>query len=56
MRLIFAKAQENDISANDAFKTAGIIKNPIDDFIRVIEEILCLVTSLIPIQTNYFIA
>ena len=35
MRLIVAKAQENDISAYDALKQAGFIRNPIDDFINI---------------------
>ena len=35
MRLIVAKAQENNISAHDALKQAGFIRNPIDDFINI---------------------
>ena len=35
MRLIVAKAQEQGISAHDALKEAGFIKNPIDDFINI---------------------
>ena len=35
MRLIVAEAQENDISAYDALKQAGFIRNPIDDFINI---------------------
>ncbi len=35
MRLIVAEAQKNDISAHDALKQAGFIRNPIDDFINV---------------------
>ena len=35
MRLIVAEAQENGISAHDALKQAGFIRNPIDDFINV---------------------
>jgi energy-coupling factor transporter ATP-binding protein EcfA2 len=34
MRLIVAKAKENGISAYDALKQAGFIRNPIDDFIN----------------------
>jgi hypothetical protein len=35
MRLIVAKAQEDGISAHDALKQAGLIRNPIDDFINI---------------------
>ena len=35
MRLIVAEAQEKGISAHDALKQAGFIKNPIDDLIDV---------------------
>ncbi|MGL6343559.1 MAG: ATP-binding protein, partial [Waterburya sp.] len=35
MRLIVAQAKENDISAYEALKQAGFIKNPIDDFINI---------------------
>ncbi|WP_369426876.1 ATP-binding protein [Waterburya agarophytonicola] len=35
MRLIVAEAQKLGISAHDALKEAGFIKNPIDDFINI---------------------
>ncbi|MDJ0742538.1 MAG: ATP-binding protein [Xenococcaceae cyanobacterium MO_167.B27] len=35
MRLIVAEAQKKGISAHDALKQAGFIRNPIDDFINV---------------------
>ena len=35
MRLIVTEAQKLGISAHDALKEAGFIKNPIDDFINV---------------------
>ena len=35
MRLIVAEAQKLGISAQDALKQAGFIRNPIDDFINV---------------------
>lgn len=35
MRLIVAEAQKNGISAYDALKQAGFIRNPIDDFINI---------------------
>ncbi|MDJ0691613.1 MAG: hypothetical protein QNJ41_24295 [Xenococcaceae cyanobacterium MO_188.B32] len=35
MRLIVAKAKENGISAYEALKQAGFIRNPIDDFINI---------------------
>ena len=35
MRLIVAQAEENGISAHDALKQAGFIRNPIDDFINI---------------------
>ena len=34
-RLIVAEAQKKGISAHDALKQAGFIRNPIDDFINV---------------------
>lgn len=35
MRLIVAKAQEEGVSAHEALKQAGFIRNPIDEFINI---------------------